>query len=508
MEKIRLIGRNSRLSLLQIERVKQRIVLAYPDWEVEVIARSSQGDELSNIPLQTMEGSDFFTQDIFDALEKGEADIAVHSLKDMSYEHFSGTNEFAVTEREDVRDVALFRKETEEKIKKGETIVIGTCSPRREEMAIGFLQKALPQSGGSIHVATKFIRGNVDTRLRKLDEGEFDGILLATAGLNRLLSSEENSSSIRLLLKNKRFMVLPLMECVPAPCQGAIVAEAHPGNEKAVKVLQRINNEPLFKECVEEKKMAAQFGIGCLQKFGVTTIHYGNQQSLYAAGKDAGGKLFTHWASLPEMEVEGKVIFSSTDFMGNFFAYEYAQVIPEIKEPVVYVANYKVIGAKNIIGPLKTKRIWAAGTKTWLELAKKGIWVEGSADALGLDFLEPLWGMQLLGIDKKDICILTHREGEANWKEQGWTTASTYSLRQKPIKEIKEALEKADIVFWTGFRQYELYKEVLKKAIVHACPSGETSILLKKAGLDPVVFPTIKAFQQWRKTISRSRNAA
>ena len=228
MEKIRLIGRNSRLSLLQIERVKQKIALAYPGMEVEIIARSSRGDELPNIPLQTMEGSDFFTQDIFDALANGEADIAVHSLKDMSYEHFSGTNQFAVTEREDVRDIALFRKDTEEKIKRGETIIIGTCSPRREEMAIGFLQKALPQLQGSVHVETKFIRGNVDTRLRKLDDGEFDGILLATAGLNRLLSSEEDAPSIKDLLKNKRFMLLPLMECVPAPCQGAIVAEAHP----------------------------------------------------------------------------------------------------------------------------------------------------------------------------------------------------------------------------------------------------------------------------------------
>src|SRR4030095_10317003 len=144
---IRLIGRNSRLSLLQIERVKKKIEEVFPDAIVQIIARSSRGDALQDIPLHTVEGSDFFTQDIFVALNKGDADIAVHSLKDMSSEHFFGNNQFAVVERDDVRDVAIFNNRVQEKIKTGQTVVIGTCSPRREQMAIGFLQKALPQLG-------------------------------------------------------------------------------------------------------------------------------------------------------------------------------------------------------------------------------------------------------------------------------------------------------------------------------------------------------------------------
>ena len=88
METIKLIGRSSRLSLLQIDIVKRKIESAFPEIKVEVIARSSKGDALQNIPLHTVEGSDFFTQDIFDALAIGEADIAVHSLKDMSRTFF------------------------------------------------------------------------------------------------------------------------------------------------------------------------------------------------------------------------------------------------------------------------------------------------------------------------------------------------------------------------------------------------------------------------------------
>src|SRR5262245_20142856 len=129
MQTIKLIGRSSRLSLLQIDIVKQKIRSAFPPINVEVIERNSKGDALQNIPLHTVEGSDFFTQDIFDALASKEADIAIHSLKDMSSEHFFGKNKFAVVDRDDTRDVAIFNSNIEEKIKQGETIIIGTCSP-------------------------------------------------------------------------------------------------------------------------------------------------------------------------------------------------------------------------------------------------------------------------------------------------------------------------------------------------------------------------------------------
>jgi len=111
---------------LQIDIVKRKIQSAFPNMKVEVIARSSKGDELQNIPLHTVEGSDFFTQDIFDALTIGEADIAVHSLKDMSGEHFFGDNRFAVVDRNDSRDVGIFNNDIEEKVRKGETIIVGT----------------------------------------------------------------------------------------------------------------------------------------------------------------------------------------------------------------------------------------------------------------------------------------------------------------------------------------------------------------------------------------------
>jgi hydroxymethylbilane synthase len=508
METIRLIGRGSRLSVLQMEKVARKIESVFPTTKVEIITRNSKGDALQDVPLHTVEGSDFFTQDIFDALSNNEADIAVHSLKDMSSEHFFGSNAFAVVDRNDIRDIAIFHREAEEKIKNGEKIIIGTCSPRREEMAIGFLQKALPQLNTSFKVETKNIRGNVDTRLRKLDAGEYDGIILATAGLNRLLESEQDGPAIKKLLSNKRLMLLPLIECVPAPCQGAIVAEASRTNQKAIEVLNKINDPELMEECRLEKTTAGQYGAGCLQRFGVTSISYGNNKVLYAAGKDSRENSFSNWSGLPGLDTRQKSLFSTTDFMGSFFNYEISNSKIEIKEPVAYIANYKAVEQKECIRQLQSKKVWASGTKTWFELSAKGIWVEGCADAFGLEFLQASWQMPLFTISKKDVAVITNGQSANTWQSKGWKVYATYNTTEKYSPEIGSKIKEADIIFWTSYRQYQQYKDVVKQDVQHSCPYGETAEQLKAAGIDPVVFPNIKAFQQWKQTYIRSTSAA
>jgi len=506
-ETIKLIGRSSRLSLLQIDIVKRKIQSAFPHMNVEVIARSSKGDALQNIPLHTVEGSDFFTQDIFDALTVGEADVAVHSLKDMSSEHFFGANRFAVVDRDDTRDVAIFNSDIEKKIKRGETIIIGTCSPRREDMATVFLKKALPQLNSEIKIETKDIRGNVETRLRKLDSGEYDATILATAGLNRLLRSQEDADLIKELLADKKLMLLPLIECVPAPCQGAIVAEAHYLNTKAIEVLQKINEEELFTDCYAEKKEALKYGAGCIQKFGVTTLRTKNGKYLYAAGKDSEGTEFVKWDPLPFIKIEGS-LFSSTDVMKGFFDHEWNNEEIKIEKPVVFVANYKVLQGQSKVNDLSNKKIIASGTKTWFELSKKGYWVTASADALGFEFLLASLSMPLFNILAEDILILTHEAAAERWRLKGYNALSNYKQIPKNDETIRESIAVAEAIFWTSFSQYEFYGKYAKPDTKHLCPGGETAELLKQAGVEPVIFPTIKAFEQWRRSSIRSRSVA
>lgn len=534
--KIKLIGRSSRLSLLQIDIVKQKIQSAFPHSEVEVIARSSKGDALQNIPLHTVEGSDFFIQDIFDALANGEADIAVYSLKDMSSEHFFGENKFAVIDRDDTRDIAIFNDDIEEKIRRGETIIIGTCSPRREEMATVFLKKALPQLNTVIKIETRPIRGNVETKLKKLNSGEYDATILATAGLNRLLRSKEDAQLIKELLVNKKLMLLPLIECVPAPCQGVIVAEAHYSNTKAIEIINRINNRNLVAECYNEKKEAVKYGVGCIQKFGTTTINTKNGKYLYAAGKDSEGTEFTKWDPLPDLNIKGK-LFSSTDIMKGFFNYEWSREPISFSKPVVFVANYKAIQNSSVdlasykspddkcrdadrkrrhatqerlnsSNQLSSKMILASGTKTWFELAKKGFWVMASADAFGFEFLLPSLQMPLFEIKRTDIVILTHEEAAKKWRGKGYDAVSNYKLVSKNDEVIQKSIETANGIFWTSYSQYEFFGRYTKQNVKHLCAGGETAELLKQAGIEPVIFPTIKAFEQWRKYSIRSHSVA
>lgn len=514
--------RQSRLSLLQAELVKQKILNVRPGAEIEIIGRSSRGDRELSVPLSALDGTDFFTEEIFEALEKNEADIAVHSLKDMSAPHFFSHEAFAIVDRDDVRDVAIFNADVIDKIKNGEIIVVGTCSPRREEMAISFLKSALPQLG-EIKIEIKSIRGNVEGRLKQLHNGDYDATILATAGLNRLLRSEQTLSAasspdgglVRTLLANKKLMLLPLFECVPAPCQGAIVAEAHPENKFACELLQKLNNNDLFREASAEKQKAFEYGTGCLQKFGVTTIKTKNNIHLYAAGEDNAGNQFQEWTNLPDVTIDESKFFSSTDYMKNFFSYEWTSENIHINEPVVFVANYKAVQQSSI--ELRThkgatqhqlnssvvagnqKIILASGTKTWFELAKQGYWVTASADALGFENLLPVLQMPLFSIAAKDICILTHETAAERWKAKGVAAVSNYKLIAKDDALIAKQIAASDFIFWSSFAQFEQFAQFAKYDATHICAGGETASLLRHAGVEPIVFPTIQSFLQWRK---------
>ena len=499
MNIIRIVCRHSKLSLLQADIVAKKIQAAVPGIKIQIEGITSRGDRETTVALQTLEGKDFFTEDITRRLINGLADIAVHSMKDLSSEHFFSHAAFAIPDRNAVHDIALFIHGIEEKIKEGKTIQIGTSSPRREKMALTFLKKALPQLHGSISIETKMIRGNVDTRLKKLDSGEYDGIILAAAGLNRLLQSESNAHYVAELLANKKKMILPLMECVPAPCQGAIVVEADPANAAVIEILNLIDDPVLHRQCVAEKETGLQYGSGCFQQFGVTTINYRGNEQCYASGFDNSNNYFESWSHQPTIDVKGKKLFSSTDFMAGFFSYADIQLPEKIDEPLVFIANHKAIREKNVSPLLKDKSIWVSGSRTWYELAKKGYWITGGADALGLEWLQPLFKTTLLNIEKNDVCILTHQHAIAEWERDGWKAFPAYALAKVNNAVIEDGIRNADCIFWTSYQQYQQYQSFLGKGVVHMCPSGKTASQLLNAGLSPIVFANIRSFTAWRK---------
>lgn len=208
--KIRIGTRKSRLALIQTELVKEKIEQAFPEAEIELVKLSTKGDELLDRSLTSFGGKGVFTRELEEALLSGEIDLAVHSAKDMPMEFPPGLKIGAVLERADVRDVFV----TANGIKAADLpagSVVGTSSLRRE------LQ--IRAINPTVRIA--LLRGNVETRLRKLREGQYDGILLAAAGLERLGLLEEPDLQLEYLEPDS---------FLPAAGQGILAVEAREGH--------------------------------------------------------------------------------------------------------------------------------------------------------------------------------------------------------------------------------------------------------------------------------------
>lgn len=494
------------LSRVQAELFISRLQVADKTSKYKVIVRDTAGDLNQQQLLQDMDGKDFFTKDIQDFLLSGEADFAVHSLKDVSSELFFKDSRYAIFSREDPRDVAIFSPEVKAKIAAGRPVRIGTSSPRRALMATRFLSHALPWiDGRQATVEAIPIRGNVDTRLTKLDAGQYDGIILAVAGLNRLSGHASSAASIKGLLEDKAIMVLPIIECPPAPGQGALVAETRPGHDEAASLLDAINDKSLAEATKKEREIAARYGAGCHQQFGVVHLDTSYISFTYGSGVSGEGTAFSVYNPYPAIETAGKKIFSSGDHMKAFFKYDHdVATDPLPATDAFFIAGHHAVHNSDVLKKVAEKRIWTAGTKTWIELAKKGLWVEGCADALGLEFIEHWLSGPLIGLSRKSITILTDEESAIRWKKDGWPASATYRVAVEETPELSGEISSADIVFWTSFRQYQVYRHRLKTGVVHCCPAGKTARLLLQAGIDPIVFPGIKGFNEWRKNNSRT----
>ena len=196
-------SRESRLALWQAVHIQSRLAALYPQCSVEILGMTTRGDQILDRPLSQIGGKGLFIKELEVAMEEGRADLAVHSLKDVPMEMPEGFALTAIAQREDPRDAFVSsRYDGLDALPAG--AVVGTSSLRREAI----LRASYP------HLKIEPLRGNLDTRLRKLDEGLYDAIILAAAGLTRLgLASRIRST-------------LPSEVSLPAAGQGALGIEA------------------------------------------------------------------------------------------------------------------------------------------------------------------------------------------------------------------------------------------------------------------------------------------
>ena len=242
MKKLTIATRVSDLALWQAYHIKERVEATYPEIEVVLNKIVSNGDKVLDKPLALIGGKGHFTKELEDAMLRGEADIAVHSLKDVPTYIPDGLELVSVTQRQDQSDVFLSHKYTSlEDLPEGS--VVGTTSLRRRMQ----LLSKRPD------LKVKDLRGNVNTRLRKLKEGEYDAIILAFIGLDRL----------DLLKDIPHTQKLSLDMMIPPMGQAALGIEIVQGDDKLREIAMSLNDEDTFICTSIEREFISKIGAGC-----------------------------------------------------------------------------------------------------------------------------------------------------------------------------------------------------------------------------------------------------
>ncbi len=232
-------SRGSKLALIQAELVMAEVRKLNPQVKVSISKIVTGGDRDRHTQLDHLEGMGVFVKELEEALLSGRIDLAVHSLKDMPTEIPDGLCLLAVTERLDSRDVLISRAGRLDEL------------PSGARMGTGSLRRAAQLSQYRPDLEICGIRGNVDTRLRKVASGEFDGVILAAAAMLRLGWWDKISEC------------LPLEHFIPAVGQGTLALETRLGDEETAELISPLNHLPTWQSIIAERAFLSTLGGGC-----------------------------------------------------------------------------------------------------------------------------------------------------------------------------------------------------------------------------------------------------
>jgi hydroxymethylbilane synthase len=280
---IRIATRRSKLALWQAEHVMSLLRAAHPRVRVELVPMSTQGDRVLDRALAEVGGKGLFVKELEVAMQEDRADIAVHSMKDVPSELPPGFRITAALPRANPHDAFIslqYRRFTD--LPQGARV--GTSSPRRQAQ----LRHARAD------LALELLRGNVDTRLRRLEEGSLDAILLACAGLERLGLGERITE------------VLDADLCVPAVGQGVIGIECRDDDARSRDLLAALHHEESFVRLRAERAFARALGGSCHSPIAAhATLEAGSLTLRGFVGAPDGGEVYRDGISGPAADADG-----------------------------------------------------------------------------------------------------------------------------------------------------------------------------------------------------------
>ncbi len=287
-KKLVIASRESALAMWQAKHIQARLQALYPNCEVSILGMTTTGDQILDSPLARIGGKGLFVKELETALANGSADLAVHSMKDVPMNLPEGFAMAATGEREDPRDAFVSNNFAGlEDLPHGS--IVGTSSLRRQSQ----LQARFP------HLKIESLRGNVQTRLRKLDEGQYAAIILAAAGL------------IRLGLGDRIRQLIAPQDSIPAVGQGALGIEINASRTDLLEVLAPLNHIDT-QLCVEaERGMSRALAGSCTVPLGAYAVREGDEISITGFVASVDGKQMlreTVRGSINNAEAVGKAL--------------------------------------------------------------------------------------------------------------------------------------------------------------------------------------------------------
>lgn len=461
-------SRKSDLARIQAYAVGEALQKKNPELQIEYHFRESLGDKNLQDPLWKMPARGVFTEDFHRGLVARDYDMVVHSWKDLPVEDRQGTHIAATLPREDARDLLLVKRSA---IGDHESFRILSSSPRRAHNISQFLPAFLP-----FHVANlqfESVRGNVQTRVQKLLEGEAHALIVAKAALDRLLSAqrpefEPTQTFLRSALESLQWMILPLTLNPTAAAQGALAIETVDTREDLKKLLSSIHCEETMRAVEEERRTLKSWGGGCHQKIGITVLRRPYGKITFARGqRDTGETILIERLERSQPFIPGPYFANS----GKALWFE-RKHLPFHEDTVADINAHWISKAEAVpVSKLFDEReelVWVSGLRTWERLAARGVWVNGSSESLGeheslrlgvLDTHPRRWGKW------------THQEGPAFLNG---VNVSTYVLEPKP--QVPVFSESDQHFYWMSGSSFnealKHYPWLLHKE--HWCGPGNT----------------------------------
>jgi len=438
----------------------------------------------------------------------------VHSWKDLAIEVDPETEIVATLPRADARDLLLVRRDRWDEVERTGMMSILTSSPRRAYNLESFLRDALPAKINELKFEN--VRGNVQTRVRKMLEQNVDGLIVAKAAIDRLLSARgvseppavaggpipaafdefaETREFLREALSQCRWMVLPLSANPSAPAQGALAIEISRKRKDMHELVAPLSCSDTYTAVEHERAILRGYGGGCHQKIGVSVVRREFGEVTFLRGlTDEGVVLNSRSIETPAAtdKVAREQLWPLDASEARLFTSERIKVDQPSGAVSLWIAKADALPEDWTMGDRQI--IWTSGLQTWKRLAQRGVWVNGSAESLGEN--EPTHIETIAGSEIQSL-KLTHDRGY----EGDIPTLATYRLVPR---DGGLDLAGRKHFFWKSGSSfaYALSQNPWLKEMSHYCGPGNTQRILEKHGVRPHVFLDHK---QWLEEMCQYR---